>query len=592
MPPQIVPDNRNSTVRCDYTGAVTDPPTPESEPGPARPRGVLRLTALGGLGEIGMNCLALEQDGEIVLVDCGVTFPSSDLGVDVFHPRFDHILAQRDKLRGVVLTHGHEDHIGALPYLLQHIDVPVWGPPHALALARPRLAEHGLEGDDLDFRPTSVGVEHRIGPFVFEPIRVTHSITDATALAIRTAAGLVVHTGDFKLDPTPMDGETTDEARFEALGDEGVRLLLSDSTNVDSAGHTGSERDVADALGVVAAGARARLIIGVFASNVQRLRTLGELAQRTRRRICLLGRSVQNHVRTAHAVGRLDWPSDLLVAPEAAASLARERLLVVASGTQAERMSALTRLAAGTHPAMRLEAGDLVVLSSRVIPGNDRAVYDLMASFLRLGVELVTRLTNPAVHVSGHAHRDEQRRMIDLVRPATFLPVHGTLHHLTRHAAIAREAGVGEIVIVENGEIVELEAGRPAAKVGHVPVGRVAAYGGEEVSDDVLKERAQLGRAGLLVVSLVLDPRGALAAAPQLVARGVLDATDEDVLHYAALAVTRAVGEVVGRSRAPTSSVRDEELTEAARLAARRTVEARTGRRPLVAVTLSRVERP
>ncbi len=571
---------------------MTDPSTTERPSRRAPPRGALRLTALGGLGEIGMNCLALEQDGEVVLIDCGVTFPSSDLGIDVFHPRFDHVLADRDRLRGVVITHGHEDHIGALPYLLAHVDVPVWGPRHALELVRHRLAEHGLEGVDVDLRPTAVGEEHRIGPFSFEPIRVTHSIADATALAIRTAAGLVVHTGDFKLDPTPIDGEVTDEARFEALGDEGVRLLLSDSTNVDSLGHSGSERSVGDALGGLIENARGRVVIGLFASNVQRLRALGEIAVRTRRRICLLGRSVNNHARAAQAVGRLDWPSDLLVPPDLAGSLPRDRLLVLASGTQAERMSALTRLAAGTHPAMRIDEGDLVVMSSRIIPGNDRPVYDLVASFLRLGVELVTRMTDPRVHASGHAHRDEQRRMIDLVRPETFLPVHGTLHHLMRHAAVAREAGVGEIVVVENGEIVEIAPGSPAAKVGRVPVGRVATFDGEEVTDEVLKERAQLGRAGVVFVSVVLDRRGGIASTPQVIARGVLDASDADVLHKASLAVARAVGEVSSRSRDHASAAGDDEIADAARLAARRTVEARTGKRPLVNVALSRIDRP
>jgi ribonuclease J len=571
---------------------VTDPSTAQQDEAAAGQRGALRLTALGGLGEIGMNCLALEQDGAMVLVDCGVTFPSSDLGVDVFHPRFDHALDREGALRGVVVTHGHEDHIGALPYLLAHVDVPVWGPPHALELVRHRLAEHGLEGDDVDLRPTTVGRTFEVGPFAFEPIRVTHSITDATALAIRTGAGLMVHTGDFKLDPTPTDGEVTDEARLAALGDEGVRLLLSDSTNVDSPGRAGSERAVGDALGALVESARGRVIVGLFASNVQRLRALGEVAVRTRRRVLLLGRSVNNHARAAQAVGRLSWPSDLLVPQELAASLPREKLLVVASGTQAERMSALTRLASGTHPALRVEEGDRVILSSRIIPGNDRAVFDLYASFLRLGVDLVTRTTDPSVHASGHAHREEQRRMIDLVRPETFLPVHGTLHHLVRHAAIAREAGVREVVVVENGETVEVVRGRPAVRAGRVPVGRVATFGGEEVTDEVLKERAQLGRAGVVFVSVVLDRRNGLVATPQVVARGVLDTADAGELHRAALAVARAVGEAASRARDLASPATDDELAEAARLAARRSVEARTGKRPLVNVALSRVDRP
>ena len=530
-----------------------------------------------------MNCLALEQQEGIVLVDCGVTFPSSDLGIDVYHPRFDYLVARSDRVLGVVLTHGHEDHIGALPYLLGALDVPVFGPPHALELARQRLAEHGFDLAELDLVTVQPGVSFEVGPFGFEPIRVTHSIADATALAIRTVAGTVIHTGDFKLDPTPPDGELTDELRLMELGEEGVRLLLSDSTNVDSPGTAASERDVGDALDERIARARHRVVVGFFASNVQRLRLLGDIAQRAGRRICLLGRSVNAHVRAAEAVGRLRWPSDLLVAPDVAASMARERVLCLASGTQAERMSALTRLAAGTHPVLRLDAGDTVVLSSRIIPGNDRPVFDMMADLLRLGVELHTRITDRRVHASGHAHRDEQRRMIELTRPRAFVPLHGTLHHLFRHAELAREQGVGEVLVVENGEVVEIRAEGPPAKVGRVPVGKVATSGGEELSEEILRERAQLGRGGVAFVSLLVDARGLVSGTPQVVTRGVLEPSFAGVARKVALAVTRAVADCDSRTRAD-----DDALADAVRLVARRTIESHTGRRPLVLVALSR----
>src|SRR5262245_15579188 len=259
-------------------------PSPSPRPGRPGPH-ALRLVALGGLGEIGMNCLAIEQHDGIVLIDCGVTFPTNDLGIDIFHPRFDYVLGRSDRLRGIVLTHGHEDHIGALPYLLAQLDVPVYGPAHAIELSLQRLAEHGFNAGEIDLTVVGVGRTFELGPFAFEPIRVTHSITDATALAIRTAAGTVIHTGDFKFDPTPPDGETTDEARLRALGDEGVRLLLSDSTNIDSPGTSASERDVAAALAEIVAKARARVVLGVFASNVQRLRRIGEIAVASGRRI-------------------------------------------------------------------------------------------------------------------------------------------------------------------------------------------------------------------------------------------------------------------------------------------------------------------
>jgi ribonuclease J len=362
-----------------------------------------------------------------------------------------------------------------------------------------------------------------------------------------------------------------------------VRLLLSDSTNVDSPGEAGSERDVGDALGEIVARARGRVVLGLFASNVQRLRLLGDIAARTGRRICLLGRSMNTHVKAAEAVGRLRWPSDLLVPPDAAGAMPRERLLCLASGTQAERSSALTRLAAGTHPQLRLDAGDTVILSSRIIPGNDRPVFDMMADLYRLGVDLHTRVTDRRVHASGHAHREEQRRMIELTRPRAFLPVHGTLHHLVRHADLAREQGVSEVLVAENGEVVELSAEAPPSKAGRVPVGKVATAAGEELSEEILRERAVLGRGGVAFVSLFLDGRGQLAGPPQVVSRGVLEPSFAGVARKVSIAVAQAVSGADGRTRAD-----DESLMDTARLAARRAIEANTGRRPVVLVALSR----
>lgn len=549
-------------------------------------RGVLRLVPLGGLGEIGMNCLSLEQGGDVAVIDCGVTFPTDDLGIDVLHARFDYLVERAERVRGLVITHGHEDHIGAVPYLLDAIgeDVPVWAPPHALALIQKRVSEHGYELDALRLFPVRVREPFRVGSFEFEAVRVTHSIADACALGIRTDAGFLVHTGDFKIDPAPPDGELMDEERLSSFGDAGVRLLLSDSTNVDSVGTSGSERDVGEALSLVIGRAKRLVVVGMFASNVQRLILLFEVAKRTKRKIVLLGRSVTTHVQAAAAVGRLSWASDLIVPPESALVLPPEELMVIASGTQAERGSAMTRLAAGVHPFVRLSPGDVVVLSSRVIPGNDRPVYDMMASLLRLGVEVVSWAVNRRIHASGHAHRDEQKRMIELVRPEAFVPVHGTLHHLFRHAELARETGVGEVLVVENGDVVELSAEGPLSKVGRAVVGRVATFGGEPLSDEVLRERAQLGRSGMVVVSLMLDRRGVPVAAARIAERGVIDPEDEvDVLRLAARAAENAVAASDARTRS-----RDEDLAEVVRLATRRAIEAETGRRPVVAVLLTR----
>lgn len=528
-----------------------------------------------------MNCLALEQRGEIVVVDCGVTFPNADNGVDVIHPAFDWLLERRDSVRGVVITHGHEDHIGALPYLLDDLDVPVFAPAHAMALIRGRLDEHGFDPTTLPLTTTKAGDRFDVGSFGFEPIRVTHSIADATALAIRTDAGVVVHTGDFKIDSGPADGELTDERRLAELGDEGVRLLLSDSTNVDSPGSARTESAVGEELDAIVAASPHRVVIGMFASNVQRLLLLGQVARKARRRICLLGRSMENHVRAARDVGRLDWPSDLVVPAEMAQAMPRRDVLVIATGTQGESPAALARLAAGTHNRMRLEAGDRVVFSSRIIPGNDRSVYDLYASFLRQGIEVVSRVTHPAVHASGHAHRGELERMIELVRPRAFVPVHGTLHHLFRHAELAREMGVEDVLVAENGDVVAVDREAALAKRGRVPTGKVSTMRGDPIPPEVLRERALVGRSGVVFVSIALSSAG-LAAPVDVKSMGVVGPLDHDVLVHAGRAVGEVVRDLLARHHGAA-------LEEEARLTTRRVIESHTGSRPLVLVGVVRV---
>lgn len=548
---------------------------------PAMTAPQVRLVALGGLGEIGMNCLVLEQDDEAIVIDCGVTFADGALGADVIVPRLDHLLARPKRVRGVVITHGHEDHIGGLPYLLDELDLPVWAPPHAMSLIRHRLAEWHFDVDSMPLNETRTGTPFRVGPFEIESIRVTHSIADATALAIKTAAGTVIHTGDFKLDPHPADGELTDEARFSALGDEGVALLLSDSTNVDSRGNSGSELDVGGELAKLVESAPARVIVGIFASNVQRLLHLGEIAMRSRRRIVLLGRSVQNHARIATLVGRLGWPSDLVVSPEIGQAMPRKEILVIATGTQAEPVAALGKLARGEHPKMRLEEGDVVAFSSRIIPGNDRAVYDLYGAFLRRGITVASRATHPGIHASGHAHAGELSRMIELVRPRAFMPVHGTLHHLHRHAELARSLGVDDVVVAENGELVGFEGGK-WVKNGRTPVGRVLTLAGLPIPDEVLRERVDLAKKGALFVALTLDGTR-LAATPKVEAVGVVGPLERDVLARVERAAEHAALRVLGERGD------GEELVEQVRSAARKIVESHVAQRPFVVVTVARL---
>lgn len=539
----------------------------------------IRIVPLGGLGEIGMNCFAVEQQNGIVIVDCGAAFADDDVGIDVWHPDFSWLFAQRERVHGLFLTHGHEDHVGALPYLLSELELPVWGPPHALEIAKRRLLEHQFAAGDLDLREAHAGRQYDVGPFRIEPVRVAHSIVEASALHIDTVAGSVLHTGDFNFDPDPPDGEPTDEARLRELGDRGISLLLSDSTNIDVPVRAGSERGVGDALEELVQQAPARVVIAMFASNIQRLILLGEIAARTGRKLCLLGRSLETQCAVARQIGRLAWPSDLLVPADQAADVPRERLLVLAGGTQAERNSALKRLSVAQHPKLVLAEGDTVVFSSRIIPGNDRPVFTMINDLLRAGVIVKTRFSDPGVHTSGHAGRSEQTRMIELCRPNCFLPVHGTLHHLLRHEELARELGVSETAVVENGTTVVCD-GKKLWKGESVPHGRVAiAIGGEELSSGTHQRRLELGRLGIAYVSLAVQRSGRLAVPPAVRTRGVpLVDNDDSALRAVAREIARALETFRDRRGLP--------LAEFVRRNARRKLEDLSGTRPIVEVEI------
>lgn len=483
----------------------------------------LRLVPLGGLGEVGMNCLAVETDEAILIIDCGITFPEDDHGIELLHPDFSYLLERADKVCGVFLTHGHEDHIGALPYLLPQLNVPVWGPPHALKLALRRVRDRpGKSGTlKVDFRPAVAGERYEVGPFAVEPVRVSHSIIEATALFVESTAGTVLHTGDFKFDPDPPDGQPTDEERLLELGERGVDILLSDSTNIDNLGTAGSENQVADALAEVIGAARQRVVVGLFSSNVQRLISLGQIAKKTGRRIGLLGRSLRAHVEVAHDLGHLAWNGEQRLNTDEFAMCRPSDLLVLAGGTQAEAGSALTRIAQAAHPALSLSSGDSVILSSRVIPGNDRRVSRMVSELLRLDIELHTHVTRRDLHTSGHANRDELQHMLDLVRPRCFVPVHGARHHLHNHAELARRSGVEQCLVIENGQVAQLFNGRlehgETVRAGRVAIDR----GFETLSSDVLRQRAALGRSGIAQLSVVLDREGALRGPARLSTFGV-----------------------------------------------------------------------
>ncbi|HSY24385.1 MAG TPA: ribonuclease J [Polyangiaceae bacterium] len=551
----------------------------------------LRIIPLGGLGEIGMNCLALEQRGEALLVDCGVTFDGRGLGVDVVHADFAAL--ENLRIAGLFVTHGHEDHIGAIPYLLRRFDVPVYGPRYALGLVRERAAEHEIL-QHADLRPVAPRQVTRVGSFEVEPIRVTHSIADATALAIRTDAGLVVHTGDFKFDDAPPDREAFDEERFGEIAEEGVRLLMSDSTNVDAAGPTGSEDRVRTTLEAMIGAAERAVVATVFASNVHRLRMLGDIARKTGRKIVLLGRSVGTHARVARATARatgpeagapyLEWPAELVWPEARLRELPRNGVLVIATGSQGEAPAALARLARGEHASFELAAGDLVVMSSRVIPGNEDDVMRVMADLLRRGVTVRSWWSDRSVHVSGHAHREEQKRMIGLVKPQAFVPVHGTLHHLLRHADLAREAGVRDVCVLENGDVGELDDSG-LRKAGRVRSGRVHVFGRRVVPDRVLDERTAVAARGFVHLTVVLDEQGRLARDIAFTSRGVLDGTNDRGLIEAALDEARA-------ALAGWRDPKDEEVEESVNQAVRRALGRVLGFRPVTETTLVRLGRP
>jgi ribonuclease J len=509
-----------------------------------------------------MNCMALETPDGILVVDCGITFPREKYGVDVIHPLFEYLEERADDLLGVVITHGHEDHIGALPYLLRKIPRPVWAPPYALALIRERLKEF-RDVPELELHATAPRRRFSVGRFEIEPLRVTHSIPDATALAISTPGGTVIHTGDFKLEDGPLDGEGYDRERFEQLGHAGVSLLLSDSTNVDVPGTAGRESEVAKALHKLIASKRERVIIGIFPSNIYRLKTLGEVARATGRRICLIGRSVQTHARAATELGRLGFTGDLMVSPERAREVPRSELLVIAAGTQAEPQSALSRLAWGDHPRLKLNSGDAVILSSRTIPGNDRAVWDLVCEFERRGIDVHVGATDPTIHVSGHACREEQSRMIEWIQPRAFVPIHGSYHHLMQHAKLAKTLGVRNVELVENGQTLLLDA-NGLAPGATVRVGRVHIDGGEEVPAETLRERALMAESGAMFVTVPVTSQWRLDGAVGIHARGVLASTD--TIARVREAVERAVREHPAAEARPTA----ESVKDVARRAARR----------------------
>ena len=491
------------------------------EPSTSEP--AVRLIPLGGLGEIGLNMMLVEFGDDVVAVDCGLMFPDPDEmpGIDYVIPDFSYAVAKRDGFRAVLLTHGHEDHIGALPYLLRTTRIPVYGTPLTLALVAEKLREHNLL-ETADLRPMKPHDRIEAGPFRIEPIRVTHSIADGIGLAIDTPVGTIVHTGDFKLDPTPLDGETPDYKRFTELGEHGVLLLCSDSTNVGRPGHTRSELDVGVALRERFQRASGRIVVATFASHIHRIQQVLTLAAEHGRRVALLGMSMEKNVRVASDLGYLRVPADLVMPLDDLVALPPGRQVILSTGSQGEPNSALSLLATGEHRAMQVERGDLVIISARVIPGNERTIGRVINALLRRGADVLYE-DNAFVHVSGHASQEDLKLMLNLTRPRYFMPVHGEYRHLLGHARLAESVGLASdrVFLVEDGAVVEMT--KTAARViGHLPVDRVLVDGKGigDIGSVVLRDRQILAESGLVAVSLVIDRTGRVVSGPEIASRG------------------------------------------------------------------------
>jgi ribonuclease J len=554
-------------------------PTGVSADGASEP--TIRVIPLGGLGEIGLNMMLLEAGDDVIAIDCGLMFPDDELpGIDYVIPDFSYLLAKREACRGVVLTHGHEDHIGALPYLLRELNVPVYGTRMALALAAERLKEH-----DLLEKARLVPVEPRrafdLGPFRVEPIRVTHSVVDGVGYAIETPVGTVFHSGDFKFDPSPIDDERSDYHRMAELGERGILCLMADSTNVDRPGATPSEREVGRHLAERFRKAPGRIIVATFASHVHRIQQVLDLAHAFGRRVALLGRSMETNVRIASELGYLRVPEGGVLPLEDVAALPPYRQVILSTGSQGEPHSAMALMAAGEHKYVQVAEGDLVILSARIIPGHERTITRLVNHLLRLGAEV---LWEPIafVHVSGHAAQEELKLLLNLIRPTFFIPVHGEYRHLLAHARLAGEVGIPRerAFVIEDGQGIEFTK-TAARMLPGIPVGRVLVDGKGigDVGAVVLRDRELLAQDGMVVVAVTVDRgTGEIIAGPEIASRGwVYERESEAVLEEARTVLREALAERAGE----TPMARDV-LQSLLRGTLRRFINQRYDRKPIV----------
>ena len=543
----------------------------------------LHVMPLGGVGEFGMNIMALRYGDDIIVIDCGMMFPEAELmGVDYVTPDLTYLKENRSKVRGLLLTHGHEDHIGAVAYFLAEFQVPVFGTAFTLALVERRLEEHEL-AEDPDLRPIRPKEIVELGPFKVEFVHVTHSIVAAVALAITTPLGVIIHTGDFKVDPTPTDNALFDLHTLAEYGKRGVLLLLSDSTNADRAGYTDSERAVRPRLEDILNRAERRLIVACFSSSIHRLQQVIDLSLEFGRKVAIIGRSMNSATEIAHNLGFLDIPDGILMRPQDVMTANPKKVTVLISGTQGEPMSALSRAAIDDHKHITIEKGDVVALSSRIIPGNEKPIFRMIDHLSRRGADVMYGSMNPPLHVSGHGSVEELRLVLNLVRPRYFMPVHGEYRQLSKHARLAehlRFLGLEESFVLDTGDILEIDH-RGARKAGRVTVGRVcidSGIVGEVVGDTVIRDRRLISEDGIVLSIVAINKHtGQVESVPEVVSRGFTGEDDSALMLKAREIVARTLETSSAEERMDWGVMKDKIRTDLKRF-----ISKQSKRRPLI----------
>jgi ribonuclease J len=544
----------------------------------------LQIIPLGGLGEFGMNCMAVRYGDDIIVLDAGMMFPDAELlGVDIVTPDFTYLEQNKEFVRGLVLTHGHEDHIGGIPFLLAQMNIPVYGTAFTLALVERRLEEHQML-DSAKLHKVKPGGKLVLGPFSIEFIHVTHSIVSCVLLAITTPLGVIIHTGDYKVDPTPTDNELFDLHTLAEYGKRGVLLLMSDSTNVDRPGYTESERAVGPRLEDLFVRSPRRLVISCFSSSIHRLQQILDLANEYGRKVAFLGRSMNNTTEIAHDLGLLSIPNGILLRPQDIMQTAPSKLVAVVSGTQGEPMSALSRVAVDNHKSLSLEQGDTVALSSRIIPGNEKGIYRMMNHIAKRGADVIYGTMNPPIHVSGHGSAEELRLVLNLVRPRFFVPIHGEYRQLAKHAQLAQHLshlGLEDTFVLESGQTLTID-NNGARKGEPVTVGRVCIDSGsigDVVEDVVIRDRRHLSEDGFVLPIIAMNKNSGLAEGlPEIVSRGFMSMDEgTDLLRDARKVVLKTIEGSTAEERGDWGV-----MQEKIRADLKRFISKSTSRRPLI----------